>query len=82
MGGLAIEAIHAEYVQLNDQKVYEYTDQDALTQDQKDKTLNPTNLVKVKRDGQVKGRSCVDGRLTTDHNGNAYQKNSAQHQQL
>ena len=44
----AIEAMYAEYTQLNDQKVYKFTDQDALTQDQKYKSLNPIDLVKVK----------------------------------
>ena len=55
------KAIYTEYAQRNDQKVYKYTDQEALTQDQKDKGLKPVDLVKVKRDGRVKGRFCVDG---------------------
>ena len=62
MEGGVTEATYAEYAQLNDQKVYKFTDQEALTQDQKDKSLNPSNLVIVKCDGGVKGCSGVDGR--------------------
>ena len=61
MGEPVIEVMYDEYAQLNNQKVYKFTDQDALIQNQKDKSLNPINLVKVKRHGQVKGCSCADG---------------------
>jgi len=63
LGHPASIAMLAEYGQLDDKRVYsDDVDQDAITDEDDRNALNPIDLVKVKRDGRVKGRSCVDGR--------------------
>merc|ERR1712137_162364 len=57
-----IEAVYKEYVQLDDREVYTLPDQDELTEEEEKGALNPVDLVEFKRDGRIKGRSCVDGR--------------------
>ena len=36
-------------------------DPDTLTKDQKSRVLEAVNLIKEKRDGKIKGRTCADG---------------------
>mmetsp|Transcript_5587 Transcript_5587/g.8159 ORF Transcript_5587/g.8159 Transcript_5587/m.8159 type:complete len:310 (+) Transcript_5587:361-1290(+) len=68
IGVEAAAAMLAEYVQLRDKLVYkDDVDQDAITDEDDRKALNPIDLVKLKRDGRVKGRSCVDGRPQREH---------------
>ena len=57
-----VAAIIAEYTQLNDRNVFRpYTASD-LTKTEKKETINLIAMVKEKRDGKIKGRSCADGR--------------------
>ena len=68
IGADAAAAMLAEYVQLRDKRVYsDDVDQDAITDEDDRMALNPIDLVKLKRDGRVKGRSCVDGRPQREH---------------
>ena len=68
LGEPAHMAMFAEYAQLQDKRVYkDDIDQDAITDEEDRMALSPIDLVKVKRDGRVKGRSCVDGRPQREH---------------
>jgi hypothetical protein len=51
-----------EYNQLNDMKVFGSVNPDTLTKTQKGKALHAINLIKEKRCGRIKGRTCADGR--------------------
>jgi len=57
----AIAAILKEYKQLVDMCVLGRIDYDTLTNTQKELALNAVNLIKEKRDGKVKGRTCANG---------------------
>ena len=58
----AIAAMFKEYNQLNDMNVFGSVNPDTLTKDQKYKALHAINLIKEKRCGRIKGRTCADGR--------------------
>ena len=62
----AISAIIKEFTQLNEgavpgKPVVIPTDVRTLTDLEKQKALSAVNLIKEKRNGAMKGRSCVDG---------------------
>ena len=50
-----------EYHQLNNLNILGRIDPKSLTAEQKRKALRSINLIKIKRDGKVKGRTCADG---------------------
>lgn len=52
----------AEFAQLEDIDVYESLNPASLTRAQKKAALRALNLVKEKRNGKLKGRTCADGR--------------------
>ena len=58
----AEEALMKEFAQLEDLSVYESVDPSTLTAQQKSEALRSLNLIKEKRDGQLKGRTVADGR--------------------
>jgi len=57
----AVAAILKEYKQLNDMSVLGRIDYDSLTEEQKQLALDAVNLIKEKRNGKVKGRTCANG---------------------
>jgi len=61
LGKRAIAAMFKEYQQLDDLKVVGRIDPSILTPEQKRRALRAVNLIKVKRCGKVKGRTCADG---------------------
>ena len=60
-GDKAITAILGEFSQLNDMKVVEPLDPDALTPQKKRDALRTVSLLKEKRSGALKGRTCANG---------------------
>ena len=62
-GQRAEEALLKEYAQLEKQKVYESIDPATLTSAQRKQVLRAVSLIKEKRDGVLKGRTCADGRI-------------------
>ena len=66
-GEKAIAAMFKEYKQLDDLEVLGRIDPDSLTQDQKRKALRAVNLIKIKRCGKVKGRTCADGSVQRNY---------------
>ena len=61
LGEIRVAAMFKEYKQLDDLDVLGILDPDLLTSEQKRNALRAINLIKVKRDGKVKGRTCADG---------------------
>ena len=61
-GGKAMEALMAEFAQLEDLTAYEPLDPTKLTRAQKKSALRAINLIKEKRCGKLKGRTVADGR--------------------
>jgi hypothetical protein len=61
-GSAAVNAMMAEFAQLQNLSVYEPLDPKTLTQKQKRDALRSINLIKEKRDGRLKGRTVADGR--------------------
>jgi len=61
-GKKAIEAIFKEFKQLHDKGVFRPIDPKSLTPDQKRKALREITIIKEKRCGKIKGRTCADGR--------------------
>ena len=61
LGQKAIAAMFKEYKQLNDLTVLGRIDPKTLTAEQKRRALRAVNLIKLKRCGKVKGRTCADG---------------------
>ena len=61
-GERAVTAIFKEYLQLHDKSVFGSINPDALTIHQKREALRAVNLIKQKRCGKIKGRTCADGR--------------------
>ena len=60
-GVAAEEALLREFMQLEDQTVYEPIHPSSLTAEQRKGTLRAINLIKEKRDGNLKGRTVADG---------------------
>ena len=52
-----------EYAQLDEFKVFEPLDSASLSKKEKSRAIRVINLLKEKRDGLLKGRTCVDGQL-------------------
>jgi hypothetical protein len=61
-GKTAIDALFREFAQLNDKSVFEGMDPQSLTPEQKKAALRAVNVIKEKRCGKIKGRTCADGR--------------------
>ena len=61
IGQPAVAAMFKEFKQLVDLQVLGTLDPDKLTMSQKKNALRAINLIKVKRCGKVKGRTCADG---------------------
>jgi hypothetical protein len=61
-GQAAVDALLREFCQLDSKNVFEPLDASTLTASQKREALRAVNLIKVKRSGKLKGRSCADGR--------------------
>ena len=60
-GAKAVAAMFKEYKQLDDLKVLGRLNPDLLTPEQKRNALRAVNLIKIKRCGKVKGRTCANG---------------------
>ena len=58
----AVEAQMKEYAQLDEFKVFEPLDSASLSEKEKARALRVINLLKEKRNGTLKGRTCVDER--------------------
>ena len=61
-GRKAEEALMKEFAQLEDLSVFEGLDATKLTKEQRKSALRAINLIKEKRNGTLKGRTCADGR--------------------
>ena len=61
-GEKAVEALMKEYTQLEEFKVFEPLDSASLSKKEKKRVLRVINLLKERRNGTLKGRTCVDGR--------------------
>ncbi|KAG7373305.1 reverse transcriptase RNA-dependent DNA polymerase [Nitzschia inconspicua] len=61
-GQAAVDALFRKFAQLDDKTVFEVLDSSTLTREQRRAALRAVNLIKEKRDGSIKGRSCADGR--------------------
>ena len=61
LGEIAVASMFKEYKQLDDLEVLGILNPDMLTHEQKRDALRAINLIKIKRDGNVKGRTCADG---------------------
>jgi hypothetical protein len=61
-GEAAIMALFKEFAQLHDKKVFKAIRASDLSKGQKRNALRAINLLKEKRDGSLKGRTCADGR--------------------
>ncbi len=61
-GEKAAAAILKEFTQLHDMKVFEGIYKDELTPSQLKDVLRLLTVIKEKRDGKLKGRTCADGR--------------------
>ena len=58
----ARKAMLKEFAQINEKEVFSPIKASYLTPTQRRKALRTINLIKEKRDGVLKGRTCVDGR--------------------
>jgi len=56
-----VAALFKEYKQLNDMAVVGKVSYEQLTDEDKKRALRAINLIKEKRDGKIKGRTCADG---------------------
>ena len=61
-GQRAIDALLKELTQLDNQDTFDPQDASKLTPQQKKAALRSVNVIKEKRCGKLKGRSCADGR--------------------
>ena len=61
-GDRAVSALLSEFAQLNSKDVFKAVDATQLTKAQKQGALRAINLIKEKRTGALKGRTCADGR--------------------
>jgi hypothetical protein len=61
-GQKAVDALLKEFCQLDDKSVFAAVDAKTQSAKQKKAALRAINLIKEKRDGSIKGRSCADGR--------------------
>ena len=63
-GQAAVDALLQEFSQLDSKTVFEPLDAFTLTASQKRESLRAVNLIKEKRSGKLKGRTCADGVVT------------------
>jgi hypothetical protein len=61
-GEKAVNALLMEFCQLDDKEVFKGLMASELTSSQRKEALRAVNLIKEKRDGKLKGRTCADGR--------------------
>ncbi len=61
-GEVAVQAIFAEFAQIEDKNVIAPLDASKLTPQQRKDALRAISLIKEKRCGKIKGRTCADGR--------------------
>jgi hypothetical protein len=61
-GSAAVDAMMAEFAQLQNLSVYKPLDPKTLTHKQKRSALRSINLFKEKRNGRLKGSTVADGR--------------------
>ena len=62
-GQRAVSALFKEYKQFYDMDVFERVKVDDLPQIAKNKALNAINLIKEKGNGDIKGRTCANGKM-------------------
>ena len=62
-GQRAVSALFKEYKQFYDMDVFERVKVDNLPQIAKNKALNAINLIKEKGNGDIKGRTCANGKV-------------------
>ncbi len=60
-GQKAVDALFSEFCQLDDRTVFDPIDATTLSHQQKKAALRAINLIKEKRSGVLKGRTCADG---------------------
>ena len=60
-GQLAVAAMLKEYKQLNDLLVFGAVSPESMSEEERRRALRAINLIKLKRCGKVKGRTCADG---------------------
>ena len=60
-GDKAIEVLYNEFLQLHDMNVFVPIHKKDLTKQQIKDALRAISVIKEKRDGTLKGRTCVDG---------------------
>jgi hypothetical protein len=60
-GQPAVDAIFKEFTQLHDKNVFDPKHASSLTHAQRRASLRAVNLIKEKRTGEIKGRTCADG---------------------
>lgn len=60
-GQAAIDALFREFCQFQDKKVFRPMDPTGMTRTEKKAALRAVNLIKEKRTGDIKARSCADG---------------------
>ena len=65
-GNRDVAAMYKEFTQLEFMKVMGALNPDSLTISQKKGALRAINLIKEKRSGNIKGRTCADGRPQRD----------------
>lgn len=61
-GQEAVDALFKEFAQLDDKRVFQPLDASSLSHSEKCAALRAVNLIKEKRSGELKGRTCADGR--------------------
>ena len=66
-GQKAIDTLLKEFTQLDNQDTFDHQDASKLTAQQKKAALRSVNVIKEKRCGKIKGRSCADGRSQRPH---------------
>ena len=59
--------LQQEFCQLNNEDVFDPINASTLTTDQKREALHAVNLIKEKRSGKLKGRTCANGRSQRAH---------------
>jgi hypothetical protein len=65
-GQPAVDAILKEFCQLHDKGVFSPHHASSLTHEQRKGSLRAVNLIKEKRTGEIKGRTCADGSVQRD----------------
>ena len=67
-GEKTVRALMKEYAQLDEFNVFKPLDASSHTEEEKVGSLRALNLLKEKRDGTLKGRTCVDKRPQRSYN--------------